>query len=226
MLRASFCCRLNQSVHCVASSSVTHVTSVGVYKVFTLGFCRRRLQSFYSGVLPSVFTRFLLWSFAVGVYKGFTLGVCRRCLQGFQSGVLPLPVSDTVMMPEKAYSKQLNHVQASSEYLQTGFSRLGRSAWRGSMEEMSAGWRGSMGERSTGRGIMAERSAGRGIMAERSAGRGMIAEKSEGRGRLGEDFIHGLLVLSLRVSLVGGCNESKTKRKQGMSEQVMVRLTT
>ena len=184
----------------------------------------------------SVFTRFLLWGFAVSVYKVFTLGFCRRCLQGFYSGILPLLVSDSVMRPEKAYSKHLNHVQASSEYLQTGFSRLGRSVWRGSMEEMSAGWRGSMAERSTGRGIMAERSAGRGIMversvgpgimADRSAGRGMMAEKSEGRGRLGEDFIHGLLVLSLRVSLVGGCDESKTKRKQGMSEQLMVRLTT
>ena len=93
------------------------------------------------------------------------------------------------------------------------------------MAERSTG-RGIMAERSAGRGIMAERSVGPGIMADRSAGRGMMAEKSEGRGRLGEDFIHGLLVLSLRVSLVGGCDESKTKRKQGMSEQLMVRLTT
>ena len=61
----------------------------------------RCLQGFYSGVLPSVFTRFLLLGFAVGVYKVFTLGFavgvykvftlgfCRRCLQGFYSGVLP-----------------------------------------------------------------------------------------------------------------------------------------
>ena len=200
-----------------------YVTSVGVYKVFTLGFCRRCLQGFYPGVVPSVFTRFLPWGFAVGVSKVFTRGFAVACQCYCDEA-------------RKAYSKQLNHVQARSAYLQTGFSRLGRSAWRGSMEEMSAGWRGSMAERSTGRGIMAERSAGRGMMAERSAGRGMMAErsagrgmmaeKSEGRGRLGEDFIHGLLVLSLRVSFVGGCDESKTKRKQGMSEQLLVRLTT
>ena len=71
-----------------------------------------------------------------------------------------------------------------------------------------------MAERSAARGIMAERSAARDIMAGRSAGRGIMAEKSGGRGRLGDAFIHGLLVLSLRAILFGGWDESKTKENQ------------